>query len=71
MRRDAGFELADRITTWVSGDAEVARVVAAQGDYIRGETLSTELVGSPPPDGVHSAEQDLEGTKVTLGVRKN
>ncbi len=71
MRRDAGFELADRITTWVSGDAEVARVVAAQGDYIRGETLSTELVSAPPPDGVHSAEQDLEGTKVTLGVRKN
>ncbi len=71
MRRDAGFELADRITTWVAGDADVARVLASQGDYIRGETLSTELLGEAAPSGVHSAEQDLEGTRVTIGVRKN
>lgn len=71
MRREAGFELADRITTWVAGDAEVDRVIASQGDYIRAETLTTELVLSAPPAGVHSAEQDLEGTRVTLGVRRN
>ncbi len=71
MRREAGFDLADRITTWVDGDAEVARVLAAQGDYIRGETLSTELVTAAPPAGVHGAEQDLEGIRVTLAVRKN
>ena len=71
MRRDAGFELADRITTWVSGDAEVARVVGSQGDYIRAETLTTDLLLDQPPAGVHSAEQDLEGTRVSLGVRRN
>jgi hypothetical protein len=71
MRREAGFELADRITTWVGGDAEVARVVASQGDYIRGETLTTDLITAAPPAGVHGAEQDLEGTRVTLGVRRN
>jgi isoleucyl-tRNA synthetase len=71
MRREAGFELSDRITTFVQGDAEVARVLASHGDYIRGETLSTELVEGPAAAGVHTVEQDLEGTRVALGVRKN
>jgi isoleucyl-tRNA synthetase len=71
MRREAGFELSDRITTFVQGDAEVARVLASHGDYIRGETLSTELVEGPAAAGGHTVEQDLEGTRVTLGVRKN
>ena len=71
MRREAGFELSDRITTWVAGDAEVARVLAAHGDYIRDETLTTELLQSAPPADAHSLEVDLEGTKALLGVRKN
>ncbi|MBK6562423.1 isoleucine--tRNA ligase [Candidatus Amarobacter glycogenicus] len=71
MRREAGFELADRITTWVSGPGDVARVLASHGDYIRGETLSTELIQGPAPAEASQAEADLEGTKVALGVRKN
>ena len=70
MRREAGFELADRIHTWVDGDADVARVIGTHGEYIRAETLSTELTAGPAKDGSHQAVQDLEGTKVTLGVLK-
>ncbi|MEX1104081.1 MAG: DUF5915 domain-containing protein, partial [Dehalococcoidia bacterium] len=71
MRREAGFELADRITTWYLGDGDVARVFGSHGDYIRGETLSTEIVAGEPPSDAHRAEQDLEGTKVVLAVRRN
>jgi isoleucyl-tRNA synthetase len=71
MRREAGFELADRITTWVDGDADVVRVLASNGDYIRAETLSTELLAGSPPAGAHTEQQNLEGTKVTIGVRRN
>ncbi len=70
MRREAGFDLADRITTWVLGDGDVARVLDSQGEYIRAETLSTELLAGEPPAGTHHAEQDLEGTKVSIGVRR-
>lgn len=70
MRRDAGFDLADRITTWVVGDGDVERVLASQGDYIRAETLSTDLAAAEPPADAHSASHDLEGTKVTIGVRR-
>ncbi|MGE5597272.1 MAG: isoleucine--tRNA ligase [Hyphomicrobiales bacterium] len=71
MRRDAGFELADRITTWYAGDAEIARVMQAHAAYIQGETLTTELIAGDPPADVHRAEHDLEGTRVVLGVRRN
>jgi isoleucyl-tRNA synthetase len=71
MRRDAGFDLADRITTWYSGDSDVARVMASQASYIQGETLSTELVQGDAPVGAHRVEHDLEGARVTLAVRRN
>jgi hypothetical protein len=71
MRREAGFDLADRITTWYQGDADLGRVMQSQGGYIRGETLSTALVAGAPPADAHTAEHDLEGTKATLGVRRN
>ncbi len=71
MRRDAGFDLADRITTWYSGDGEIARVLRSHAAYIQGETLSTQIVAGEPPGGAFSEEHDLEGTKVILAVQKN
>ena len=71
MRREAGFDLSDRITAWYSGGANVADVMASYGAYIGGETLSTELIAGEPPADAHREEHDLEGTRVTLGVRRN
>src|SRR6185503_7200651 len=71
LRREADFALSDRITTWVSGDADVNRVLLAHGDYIRGETLSTGLIVGAPPAGATSSEADLEGVRVVLGVQRN
>ncbi|MCO5202686.1 MAG: isoleucine--tRNA ligase [Chloroflexi bacterium] len=70
MRREAGFDLSDRITTWVAGDGDIARVLASQGDYIRAETLSTELLATEPTPDAHRADHDLEGTKVTIAVHR-
>ncbi|MEX2081635.1 MAG: DUF5915 domain-containing protein, partial [Dehalococcoidia bacterium] len=70
MRRDAGFDLSDRITTYFHGDQEIAAVMAAQGDYIRAETLSEATIEGPAPEGAHTASFDLEGVALTLGVQK-
>ena len=76
MRREAGFELSDRITLWYAGpggssaDADVARVMGSQAAYIQGETLATEIVAGEPPADAHRADQDLEGTNVVLAVRR-
>ena len=71
MRREAGFDLSDRITTWVNGEADITRVLSGQGEYIRAETLSTELAAGEPPTDAFRAEPDLEGVRVVIGVRRN
>jgi isoleucyl-tRNA synthetase len=70
MRREAGFDLSDRITTWFSGSAAIARVFGTHGAYIAAETLSTSLVDGTPPSDAHTAEHDLEGVRVTLAVQR-
>jgi isoleucyl-tRNA synthetase len=70
LRRDAGFDISDRITTYWQGDGDLRRVLAAHAAYIRGETLSLSLVeGEPPPDA-HRSEQNVDGHQLVLGVRK-
>jgi isoleucyl-tRNA synthetase len=71
MRKEADFQLADRIITFYNAGAEVRAVVEAWSDYIQTETLSTELVPGPVPgDGVRQESFKLEGFPVTLGVKK-
>lgn len=71
MRREAGFDLGDRITTWYGGDGDIARVMQSQSAYIQAETLSTSLVAGEAPADAHRADQDLEGVNVVLAVRRN
>ena len=70
LRREAGFALSDRITTWYEGGDAIARVLATHGDYVRAETLTTELVAAAPPDDVQRAEFEVEGAAVVIGVRR-
>ncbi|MCC6381964.1 MAG: isoleucine--tRNA ligase [Dehalococcoidia bacterium] len=70
LRREAGLQLTDRVETWYVGDADVARVMDARGAYVQGETLSVALIAGEPPQDATAADQDMEGTRVLLGVRK-
>ena len=71
LRKDADFQLDDRILTFYETDEEMAQVVAEWGQYVRDETLSRELIRGPLPSDVARQETcKLEGHAVTLGVRK-
>ena len=70
LRREAGLDLADRITAWCAGGEAVARSLAAHGAYVREETLATELVAEAPPDDAARAEFTLDGETVVAGVRR-
>jgi isoleucyl-tRNA synthetase len=71
MRKDAGFQLDDRIVTTYDADAELEAVVEEWGDYIRAETLSQELVsGSVPEDADRRESFSLAEHAVSLGVKK-
>jgi isoleucyl-tRNA synthetase len=68
LRKEADFQLDDRIVTTYETDDELGAVVAAWAEYIRAETLSDALVAGPPQAGAQSESYEVEGHPLTLGV---
>ena len=68
MRRSAGFEISDHITTYYQGDEELDEVLAAHGDCFVQETLSKEVVRAEPPHGAHVESHKVNGLDATIGV---
>ena len=71
MRKDAGFDIADRITTYYQAPAELRAVFDSWAEYIQAETLTTRLVAGSPPTGAYSERHIVDGHKLTLGVKRN
>jgi isoleucyl-tRNA synthetase len=70
MRKDAGFNIEDRITTYYQTGNELSRVMEDWSDYIRAETLSTQLVAGSPPAEAYTETQKIDSAEVILGVRR-
>jgi len=70
MRRSAGFDIADRIVTYYQGEAYIKQVMEDFADYIKQETLSRELVGGVPEEGVFTERHRLDDCDVLLGVMR-
>mgnify|MGYP005835377481 CR=1 FL=1 len=72
LRRDANFELTDRIVTYYQGGERTKQVMESFGDYIRQETLSEALRYGEPEDGAHREvrPRKLEGEAVILAVKR-
>ncbi|HEY7294359.1 MAG TPA: DUF5915 domain-containing protein, partial [Dehalococcoidia bacterium] len=70
MRRDAGFEIADRITVTYQGDADVRRVMERFAEYAKVELLALDLCEGDPEPGAYSETQNVDGREVTLAVRR-
>ena len=71
MRKDAGFEVTDRIHVTYEGDDELAAAVEAFGEMITRTTLALSLKRGDAEDGAVSREWDINGKKAVLSVRKN
>ncbi len=71
MRKKAGFEIADRITTFYQAEGELAQVFRTWSDYIMAETLSTRLVAGAPAPGAYVEAHQVDGQALTLGVLRN
>jgi isoleucyl-tRNA synthetase len=67
-RREAEFDVSDRVSVTVSAPAEVLDAVTAHRDFIAGETLADSLVPGPAPDGF--AGNVGEGTEIAVAVTK-
>ncbi len=70
MRRSAGFDIADHITTYYQGDDYIKQVMADFADFIKQETLSRQLVEGVPEEGVFTESHRLSGYDILLGVKR-
>ena len=70
MRKEAKFEIEDRIATSIEGDEDIRKVVDKYGRYLMDETLSVKLdFGKAVGESVR--EWDINGEKVTIGVERS
>ena len=71
-RREAGFEIADRMDLWIGGDAPAALAAATtHAKYLQAETLALALhLDTAAPDGAYRAEEDVDGETVQLALIK-
>jgi isoleucyl-tRNA synthetase len=71
LRKDAAFQLDDRIVTYYDAPEALNAVVEEWTDYIQAETLSLSLVpGSMPDDVASEGVYELGGHSLALGVKK-
>lgn len=69
LRKEAGFQVTDRIKLYVQADERFKQAVTRNADYIRKETLSLDLLFEKRP-GSLSADLDLNGHPTYLAVEK-
>lgn len=68
MRKEAGFEVQDRIVIGFAGAGNVVEVLQKNAESIQADTLATAVVDVP--DG-YTKEWKINGESLTLSVKKN
>ena len=69
MRKEAGFEVMDKITVYSNGNDKIADLLSKNEDTVKNDVLATEII-SGKVDG-YSKEWNINGENVTFGVKKN
>ncbi len=68
LRKEADFEMNDRIKLYYEGSGKIKQAFTAYEDYIKAETLSLDINDSLVDDLI-AKEVKLSGEKVKLGVK--
>jgi isoleucyl-tRNA synthetase len=71
MRKNAGFNIEDRITTYYHAEGSLPEVFTTWGEYIKSETLTTQLFDTPPIESSYTEEHSIEGETLVLAVKQN
>jgi isoleucyl-tRNA synthetase len=71
LRKDADFDLDDRIVTHYETDEALKQIITQWADYIQAETLSDRLVAGAPQDGAHAEEYEVEDHPLRLSVTRS
>jgi hypothetical protein len=68
LRKTAGFDISDRVTTYYTASTDLAEAISKFSDYIKGETLSVDLVSGAAPAGASTSEDKFDGESLLLGL---
>ncbi len=69
-RKQAGFEISNRIRIFFSGSTGIVKAVEFFSDYIQAETLAVEINSNDVPDSLPNASDEFDGESVTFWIEK-
>jgi len=70
MRREAGYDVTDRITAGYSNNAVLGQVISNNSTVIAAELLADSLAIATPPQGAFAKEWNVNGEVIELWVNK-
>jgi len=70
LRKTADLDISDRIKLYYQATPDLAEAITLYRDYLKGETLTVELVDAAAPAELSSAEASFGEEKITIAVEK-
>jgi isoleucyl-tRNA synthetase len=70
LRKQADFDIADRIYLYVSASDNLGQAIQEYQDYIMGETLTLGLKSGDPPGQAAAGEFEFDGETANVGLVK-
>jgi isoleucyl-tRNA synthetase len=71
MRKEADFNVTDRIQIGVEASDKMARAIASMDEYIKQETLAKKIVGTPLETSAYTKTWKIDGQECTIFLQKN
>jgi len=71
QRKNADFNIEDRIKTWYKTSGDLGEVIETWCTYIQAETLAIVLVSGDPPDDAYVETHSVDGMEITIGIKQN
>lgn len=71
MRKEAGFEVTDRITLYLNGNDKLCRLARKYEDSLRGDVLAGRLsCEEDVPETAYAKEWDINGENLAIAVKR-
>jgi isoleucyl-tRNA synthetase len=70
LRKDADFDIADRIHLYYSASEGLTKAIQAFKDYIKEETLAKEITSGVNPEGLPMLQDQFDGETARICIEK-
>jgi isoleucyl-tRNA synthetase len=70
LRKDADFDIADRIHLFYTASENLDQAIQAFSSYIREETLSVELTPGKNPEDLPFLQDEFDGESIRVSIKK-